>query len=72
MFLVNDDKPEVFKFNVGLNQFVGADDQVHGARRQPGNSGFHLFGGAKARQFFNANRPRCEAILERVEVLLGQ
>ena len=72
MFFVDDDEAQVFELDIGLDEFVRADDQINGARFKSGHGRLHFLRRAESREFFNANRPRREAILERVVVLLGE
>ena len=72
LFFVDDDQIQMGEFDVALEQAVGADDDVHLARRQFGQHPFFLFLGAKAGDGLDFERPFGEAVQEVLVMLLGQ
>ena len=72
MFFVDDHQAEVLELDVGLDQLVGADDQIDAAVGQPGERCLHFLRAAKARQLGDLDRPVGEAVGKILEMLLGQ
>ncbi len=72
MLLVDDEQAQILEGELGAQQLVGADDDVHLALGHLLHHRALLLGGAEAAQHLDPHRPVGEAVAEVVIVLLGQ
>ena len=72
MLLVDDDEAHPRQLDVAAEQLVRADDDIELALRQPREDFIALLRRLEARELRNAHRPLGEAVVERLEVLLGK
>ena len=72
MLLVNDQKAEIAKAKIALQQLVGADQNIHLTTLHPGNDALKVLGRLKARDHLNGVRPIGKPIPEVGVVLVGQ
>ncbi len=72
MLLVDDEQAQILEGELGAEQLVGADDDVHLALGHLLHHGALLLGGAEAAQHLHPHRPVGEAVAEVVVVLLGE
>ena len=72
LLLVDDQQAQVLEFYALLNQLVGADDHIHGARRQIPQGLLLLLGGAEPAEYIDVHREAPEPGHGGGVVLLGQ
>ena len=72
MLLVDDDESQPRELDIGLDQLVGADDEIDPAVGYAFEHGLDFLRGAKARQLGQLDRQIGETIREDLQMLLGQ
>ena len=72
LLLVNDEQAQVLELDVLAQDAVGTDEDVHLACGQSLDDGLRLGGGAGAAQVLHAAGQVFQALLERLEVLVGK
>jgi hypothetical protein len=72
LFFVDDDEAQVFEGDVLLDEAMGADDDIDGARGEVAEDELLLVPGAEAGEEFDADGVIGHAFAEGVEVLLGE
>ena len=72
LFLIDDDQSQVFEFDLGIEQFMGADDQVHGPVPQSFDGLLVLRRRLEAGHHLDRDRKTLVPVGESLEMLLGQ